>query len=331
MEARARQFLAAFTTPGGDAVDNPALLARSDTGVDGEAPSLDEQRALEQAIAYATIDANHWWEPNAHGWMVATADNADLWVQPLSLDDGSIGLARGGRVLTRAGGYSLDNEDFRIPAPLELHTPFGVRLDAVVLAAAFEALLQPPPKHAERARRIAAAMRWVVKSWLNSPSIDESDRLVFLKTASEALAGSAWGSVEAARAMRATFEGAADQEGGGFGVDKLLWRPGEPTFTRTWTPPRGGKTRQDELSALEHWYMALADARNAVVHAAASPILVYARPGSAYEGPFVEVADRVLREAIAVELGAMGYPATWRRGLTRAGFEAWRRLRDDGS
>jgi hypothetical protein len=59
-EARARQFLAAFTTPGGDAVHNPAPLARSDTGVDGEAPSLDAQGALEQAIAYATIDANHW-------------------------------------------------------------------------------------------------------------------------------------------------------------------------------------------------------------------------------------------------------------------------------
>jgi hypothetical protein len=152
-----------------------------------------------------------------------------------------------------------------------------------------------------------------------------------LKTSSEALAGPAWGSIEVARAFRAVFEGAAAQEGGGFGVDKLLWRSGEPTFTRTCTHPHGGKTRQDALSALEHWYMPFADARNAVVHAAASPTLVYALPGSAYEGPFVEVADRVLREAIAVELGAVGHPATWRRGLTRARFEAWRRLRHDQS
>jgi hypothetical protein len=327
LESRTRQFLGSFSTPGGGAVENPALLARVATGVDGEAPSVEEQHALERAIAYATIDANPWWEPDAQAWGVATADNADLWVQPLGVSDGSISLGRGGRVVNQIAGYSVEDKNFRIPAPLELHTPFGVRLDVVVVEAAFETLLRPLTEHTERARRIAVAMHWVVKSWLNSPSISETDRLVFLKTASEALTGATWSSVEAARALRMVFEGALTQEGEGIGADQLLWRPEEPTFTRTRTT-RAGKPVHEEVSALEHWYMALADARNDVVHAVASPVLGYEQPDSAYEGPLVEVADRVLREAIGVELGAIGHPSAWRRGLKRAGFMVWRRLRE---
>lgn len=170
-------------------------------------------------------------------------------------------------------------------------------------------------------------MHWVVKSWMNSPSISETDRLVFLKTASEALTGETRRSVDAARALRAVFEDAVGQEGDGVGLDQLLWHSDEPTFTRSWI--RAGRQAEYELSALEHWYMALADARNDVVHAVASPTLVYAQRGSLYEGPLVEVADRVMREAIAVELGAIGHPEVWRRGYARAGFTMLRRLREE--
>ncbi|MGH9280668.1 MAG: hypothetical protein ACRD12_21570 [Acidimicrobiales bacterium] len=323
-----RQFLRSFRLPGGGLIENPSLLARAQRGADGEAPSLAERQALELAIAYTTIDSNRWWTAETQGWSVATTDNADLWVQPITVADGAITLERGGRVRTTTGGYTLDDDDFFIPALLELRLPFDVRLDAVILGAAYETLLRPNPEQVERARRIEMAMRWITKSWLNSASITATDRLVFLKTASEALTGETRDRVKAAKELTAVFEGALQQEGEGFGVDKLLWTPGEPSFQRTWTS--GGVTRSDTLPALEHWYMAIADARNDVVHALAAPTLAYEVEGSAYNGPLVEIADRVLREAVAVELGACGYPDAWRRGLNRAGLQTLRRLRLEG-
>ncbi len=65
------------------------------------------------------------------------------------------------------------------------------------------------------------------------------------------------------------------------------------------------------------------------MHALGSPNAIYAQPGSAYNGPFVEIGDRVIREAICVELGACGYPDVWRSRLTRASMVALRRLRAD--
>lgn len=324
-ESRVRQFLGSFKVPGGGGIDKPSLLARLDGGVNGEPPSPAEHRALSLAVAYATVDSNPWWTPEAQSWSVATADNADLWVQPLTVNNGAIALTRGGRVRTMSGGHSLGDHDFLVPAPIELHLPFGVGLDEVVLQAGYETLLRPAPEHAERAGRIAMAMRWVTKSWLNTESISESDRLVFLKTASEALTGETRESAEGAKRLKGVFDGALQQEGEGLGVDDLLWGPGEPLFVRTWSS-KGG-TKRASLSALEHWYMALADARNDIVHALAAPMMTYEQKGSPYVGPLVEVADRVLREAIAVELGACGSPYAWRRGVCRASMEALRRLR----
>lgn len=324
-ESRVRQFLRSFRVPGGGEIDNPSLLARLEGGANGDPPTSAEQRALEQVIAYATIDSNPWWKPGAQGWAVATTDNADLWVQPITLENGAIALDRGGRVRTMSGGYSLDDEAFLVPGPLELQVPFDVGLDAVILEAAYEVVFRPAPEHAERCRRIATAMRWVTKSWFNSASISESDRIVLLKTASEALTGETRGSLKAAAGLRGIFEEAVHQEGGGLGVDDLLWSPVEPSFVRIWS------NKNTALSAIEHWYMALADARNDVVHALASPTLTYEHPGSPYDGPLVEVADRVLREAIAVELGACGYPEAWRRGLTRASMATLRRLRGNSA
>ena len=89
-EARVRQFLGGFTTPSGGCVENPSLLARVGSGVDGQPPTAAEHRALHQAVSFATINSNPWWTPGAQSWNVATADNADLWVQPLDLAVGCL-------------------------------------------------------------------------------------------------------------------------------------------------------------------------------------------------------------------------------------------------
>jgi hypothetical protein len=297
------------------------LIVKADAGADGESPSPREQRALTEAVAYATIDANPFWteETSSDAWRVATADNADLWIQPIDIETGSIAFGRGGRVETLSGGHRLGDERFVIKPPLELHVPFGVRIDPELLEAAYRTILNPAEAIGPRSRRVEVAMRWVVKSWWNTASISDEDRLVLLKTASEALTASSR-SNEAARELRRIFEGALEQEGDGLGVDELLWSREEPRFVRTWA---GGT---EELPAIEHWYMAFSDARNAVLHNGQTQLPGYSEAGSPYVGPLVEIADRVMREAIDVELGARGSPSVWRRGLTRTTFHAFARL-----
>jgi hypothetical protein len=114
------------------------------------------------------------------------------------------------------------------------------------------------------------------------------------------------------------------QEGAGVGADGLLWRPDEPIMVRTWTD-RHGLTRAAALSAFEHWYMALADSRNEVTHSGHASTMDYSE-GTAYDGPIVEIGDRVLRELTKLSLGLSGHPAVWRQGLCRASFRAWQHL-----
>lgn len=316
-----RKFLQGFRDSGGAVISSPALVAREASGVDGVPPTMEEQRALGTTIAYATIDANPYWGPGSQAWNVATTDNADMWVQPLDVEEGGVTFERGGRVRIQSAGHRFRGQGFSVPPPLELHLPSPVTLDGELLMASYQVLRGTFTEHGARAARLEVAMRWLVKSWLNSASIAESDRLVFLKIASEALTGQTRKSRRAAAQLRRIFEGALAQEGDGFGIEELLWDPDEPCF------PRDGCS----LTALEHWYMALADARNKAVHGAPSVPLTYEQSGSSYVGPFAEVGDRVLREAINVELGACGYPAVWRRGFSRGSFKALQYLRSQES
>ena len=138
-EGAVRRFLGGFQRPDGRPITNPALLVRGADGVDGVMPSPEEIAAHELAIAFATIDANPYWTPESRdsGWSVATADNADLWVQPLDPETGSVALGRGLRAQVLAGGFSVFDEGFAVPPPLELHMPFGLRLDAELLEAVY--------------------------------------------------------------------------------------------------------------------------------------------------------------------------------------------------
>jgi hypothetical protein len=251
---------------------------------------------------------------------MATADNADLWIQPLDLVDHWITVERGSRINTVVGGHRLTDEGFAIPAPIELHMPGGVTFDDVAADALYKALTGPA-----EAQHISTAVDWLLKSWLNSTSISGSDRVVYLKTAIEALTGESR-TRKAGPALRDLFESTADQEGDGLGIDALLWTPGERTRSRLWGPD---PSQSGEVTELEHWYGALADARNEIIHDGTSGDGWYRQPGSVYEGPIVEVADRVAREAILVALGNAGFPVAWRVGMGRASFAAFRHLSQD--
>ena len=122
--------------------------------------------------------------------------------------------------------------------------------------------------------------------------------MAFLKTTTEALTGETRHSPKAAKRLRSI---SLERLRGWRGTRRgdLLWSPNEPQYVRSWS------TGSALLPALEHWYMALPDAHNDVAPALGAPTLVYEQAGSAYSGPLCEVGDRVLRKAIAVELGAI--------------------------
>ncbi len=313
------RFLACFRTQDGRPIDRPSLLARVDGGVDGALPNDRERLALGSTIDFITLDANPYWSTDTQtaGWSIATTDNADLWLQPLNIEEGFFATGRGSRVNTTVGGHSFYDPDCAIPPPLEVKIPTPLRLDQELAAASFDVLAH---RADDLAAELLVAMRWVGKSWANSASISWEDRVLFLKIASEGFSGTD-SSIESARRLRARYASCLSQEGKGVGADDLLWRPDEPTLNRSWTD-RSGSTRTAALSAFEHWYMALADTRNEIAHSGHASTLDYSE-GTAYDGPLVEIGDRVLRELIKLSLGLSGHPAVWRRGLGRASFRAW--------
>ena len=319
-ETSARAFLAAFRTPAGGDLENPAVVARHGA-LDGCAPTPAERNVLERAVGFAVIDSNPYWadETKYAGHQIATSDNADLWVQPLDTVGHWITLERGSRIRTTIGGHRLTDGGFMIPSPLELNLPMVVRCDDLTADALYRLLTSSPDAH-----RIRTAVDWLLKSWKNSASISEVDRIVFLKTALEALTGES-STQTAGPALVTLFSDAATQEGEGIGLSGLLWSPSESTRTRTWSS--GGKVHTQDVSELEHWYGALADARNEIIHEGANSQRSYSEDGSPYVGPIAEVADRVTREAILVAMGTAGHPEVWRRGLSRASLLAYRELR----
>lgn len=329
-EESVRMLAGVFRDAGGRPLARPSILTREATGADGVPPSRDELACLQAAIAFGVIHQNNYWSEDTRfdGWRTATSDNAMLWVQPLDLDDHRITLDRGSRVSLTGAGYRINDPDFTIPAPLELHLPPAVSLDAELLGAVYGVLREPPEGRAAEARAIAVAIRWLAKSWQNTPSITWEDRLVFVKVATEALTRKDM-NLESAAEMVEIFQSALDQEGDGMGLDALLWRPDEPKLERKYRS--GGKERTSDLTQLEHWACALGDARNAVVHGEDLTDHDYEERDSPYNGPFVEVGDRVVRELVTVSLGRLGHPRVWRDLMSRASLSALRELRDEAS
>jgi hypothetical protein len=323
-ESSARRFLGAFRDSSDDAIEKPAIIARREGGADGQPPTIAEHRAISAAIAFAVINQNPYWSEEVANaaWQVATTDNADLWVQPLH-PDGAIALGTGYRVAVTSGGWKVSDEGFRIPTPLELHMPLGVTLDEELLNATYTVLTTPPPGTEKDARRIQVAIRWLLKSWQNTPSITWEDRLVFLKVATEAVTRNS-NNAESAKSLEALFASAKEQDGGAVGIDDLLWQPDQPTYERTFHDRTGART--EEVSAFVDWAIELGRSRNALVHGDDDATLHYEKPDSPFNGPFVEVADRVVREAIGLLLGQCGFPSVWRRGLSRASYEALKHL-----
>lgn len=138
----------------------------------------------------------------------------------------------------------------------------------------------------------------------NPAAVTLQQRLIAIKTGFEALLGSGQ-SREVAKRLRALFADATQPAQQHLPWIGLTWSPRERELWRTLRIK--GQMVPDLRSELEDWFMALADARNAIIHEGVLAATDYAappeRPLSRYGGPLFWKGERVLREAVKARLG----------------------------
>ena len=308
-ETQAKAFLAKFVDGHGQPIERPSLLCRRQGKIDGAFPSLQEQEieALRAAIAFAFLDTNPRCTSSNQQQHVITADNTELFFWPIDVDDGSVAFMTGIMVKTRVGGYRTSDEHLTIRPPLDMCMPRGTcTAAAMCLEAVYQTVRQSlrTPGVDVQADHLRPAIGWFTKAWGNTETVQFPERVVFLKTAFEALSGTNK-SYRTAHFLRELFE--AIPRTARLDLTRLVWSPAErPVHTHTYM--KNGKPHSVQITDLEHWFMAFAKARNEIIHESKSPPLEYSGSNAAYDGHFVFTAEFLLRAAIKVWLSSHGYP-----------------------
>jgi len=319
-KAQSKAFLAKFVDNDGEPIEHPSLLCRRGGKIDGQLPSREEIEALEAAIAFAFLDENPRRTPETarQAWNVITADNAEPFFWPIDVEAGYVTVTTGLMVRTLGGGYQIADAELAIRPPLDLHLPLGSHTaDSVCLDAIYTTVLSSlrTPGAKPAADRIKTAIGWFAKAWRNTATVHFPERVVFLKTAFEAMTGTSKSHVSA-QMLRQLFEAVPDTSP--TDSERLVWSPAERAI-HAWTFMKGGKPQTVHVTGLEHWFMSFADARNTIIHQGVVPSLAYTNPSNAeYEGPLVFTAEFLLRAAVKVSLAEFGYPDLWRSASWRA-------------
>ena len=324
---RAMGFLRKFVDDAGEPLENPALLCRRDGKIDG-APVIDaEFQALTAAIGFAFLDENPRNSPNTchNSWNVLTSDNAEPFIWPIDVEAGNVTITTGLMLRTRGGGYQIDDEELTIRPPLDLHMTGGSHTaDPQCLEAVYVTVLKSAlaPGSDPEADRIKTAIDWFLKAWRNTATLHFAERVVFLKTAFEALTETDKSYVSAAR-LRALFEGVPDTSPGD--TELLIWSPTEREIhTRSYT--KSGKTITEHITDLQQWFLAFAAARNTIIHEGVTPSLNYKGSNAAYDGHLVFTAEFLLRAVVKVLLTRRGSTDLWRSSTWRRIKSAWEEL-----
>jgi hypothetical protein len=295
LEPVAKQFLRGFRDASGNRIADPTLIAHATRGVDGAMPRRAEWRALQQALDFAVLNSNPY-VVRGDGSAVATSDNSEIFVWPIDVASRRLATRYGLLVRVTTGGLVIGPQ-LKIAAPPDMHLPFNsVRIESPEFIDVLYKVLarHTSPKHLS----IATSVHWLAKAWRNSESVNWDDRLVMLKTGFEALTGSSKTPVAAAY-LRDLFAGTKMTKRE---AKHFLWKPAEkPNRIYSWTD-RGGGVHNENATPLEHWFRTFGDARNAIIHKGRSANQTYRVKGSAYNGVHFFVAQRVLREAIRVEV-----------------------------
>jgi hypothetical protein len=288
--------------------------------LDGQLPTAEEAEALQSALHFAFLDRNPPYKDghNPQGWQIVTSDNTELSMWPIDVESGHVTVTTGGMVRTLSGGFQIDDEELEIRSPLELHLPGASGADAALTTALYDVCLRSisSPGQDKIADRIRTATRWLAKAWKNTTSIDFGDRIVFIKTGFEALTGTS-DSRASATALRLLFESLPDTNASD--SETLLWSPTEqPRHSRTYKDRATKQMITEQLTDLEHWFMAFARARNEIIHDGTIPSLNYSEQGSVYNGPLFHRAEFLLRAAVKASLDLLAHPYMWRSSSWRA-------------
>lgn len=307
---QATTFLSKFVGPNGKPI-KPALLCREGKQLNGQRPSCNEFTALELSLVFAFIDKNP--KDRDEGWGAVTADNAELHLWPIDVEHGNITLSTGYLVKVNIGGYKISSPELVLRPPLDLHLPMGARSpDPLVLTGIYELVLSSlyTPGENCTADKVRVAVGWFAKAWSNTRTLHLPERLVFLKTAFEALTGTSinWAS---ARKLRKLFEGLPDTTEKDSEI--LVWSPEEkPVHRRGWVD-KNGQCKSTLITDLEHWFIAFGDARNTIIHEGRFPDPTYSGSNCAYNGFFFSTGEFLLRSVIKVLLSSkLGYDNAWR-------------------
>ena len=306
-KTQAKAFLAKFVDGHGQPIERPSLLCRRQGKLDGTLPSPQEIEALEVAIAFAFLDTNPRCTSSNRQQHVITADNTDLFFWPIDVDAGYVAVVTGIMVRTHVGGYQISDEHLAIRPPLDMCMPRGTcAADAMCLEAVYQTVRQSlrTPGVDVQADRLRPAIGWFAKAWRNTETVQFQERVVFLKTAFEALSGTSK-SRRTARFLKELFE--AIPRTAPLDSARLVWSPAERPV-HTYTYMKNGDPRSVQITDLEHWFMAFAEARNEIIHEGKSPPLEYSGSNAAYDGHFVFTAEFLLRAAIKVWLSSHGHP-----------------------
>ncbi len=315
---QATAFLPKFVGQNNEAITNPALLCKTGKQLDGQKPPDEEVRALELSLVFALVDRNprNRREEIHEGWAIVTADNAELYAWPIDLEQGPITLRAGYLVKVKSAGYKISDPELVLRPPRDLHMPISAPSpDPLVLTGVYETVLRSRRSPGENltADRVRVAVEWFAKAWSNTQAVQWPERLVYLKTAFEALTGTStnW---KSARKLREIFEALPNTTERDSEV--LVWSPNEkPVHTRKWVEK--GQRKSALITDLEDWFIAFGDARNTIIHEGRLPEFTYSGSNPTYNGPFIFTAEFLLRGVIKVLLSELGYDNAWRSELWR--------------
>lgn len=324
-KARVDQLLGRFIWPNRTTITDIPIVVSAEDGANGVIPGQAEGRALQLALSFSAIDEFRTADGNAQGRTV-TADNAELQIWPLGAD-GYIAYPTGSIARTLWGGWNLDDDmhAWRVPAPMELSMPLvKVSLYGRLASSIYETVQKGDGDTANvTERRVAVTLGWLSKAWKNTPSISEEDRIIFLKTGFESLLDTS-STPTAAKRLRKLFEDAAAHAREE--LKNLLWSAAE-TESRPHPFTEAGY-QNVQVTDLEHWFLSFGSVRNSIIHDGAASTLAYEEANSAYNGSLVMTAERVLREAIKMQLELLGCGGLWKTGVDRVLHDALAQLED---
>lgn len=334
LQEKAEHFLSTFTDAHGGEIKNPSLLCRQGQQIDGTLPPDTEIEALQAAIGFAVLDLNV--PPHDNNWAeyTRTTDNVELFFWPINVDSDHVVVARG-LMVRELGAFSNKEGQYAIRPPLDLRmpvlAPWPPQTDCLeaIYRTVLLSLQQPGTNRV--ADQIRVAVSWFLKAWRNTATLHFSERLVFLKTAFEALLDASAGYKGSTR-LRRLFEALGITQAAHGEAEGLMWSPAEqPIHCHTYQGD--GQTRTVQVTDLQQWFLAFAKARNAVIHDGELNQLSFVSANPTYDGPFIWTAERLLRVAVKVKLGEAGFPGVWHSGgwrIVRAACAELERLHPGG-